>query len=115
MVNLSSKAEDVLKEYFKGKEISPIRIFLQTGGCCGGPSLAMVLDEQKDKDQVFKINGSTMLVDDDLMNLAKNITVDFVDSGTQSGFTVTPEVPIGGGEGGSCGSAGGGCGSGCSC
>lgn len=32
MVNVSSKAEDVLKEYFKGKEVSPIRIFLQSGG-----------------------------------------------------------------------------------
>jgi iron-sulfur cluster assembly protein len=113
MVNVSSKAEDVLKEYFKDKEISPIRIFLQSGGCCGGPSLAMALDEQKDKDQVFKINGFTMLVDDDLMKMAKGITVDFVDSGTQSGFTVTTEAPIGGG--GSCGTEGGGCGSGCSC
>jgi iron-sulfur cluster assembly protein len=66
----------------------------------------MVLDEPKDKDQVFKINGFTMLVDDNLMKMTKDITVDFVDSGMRSGFTVTSEVPIGGG---------GGCGSGCSC
>ena len=32
MIHLSEKAEDVLKEYFKDKEITPIRIFLQTGG-----------------------------------------------------------------------------------
>jgi hypothetical protein len=32
MIYVSEKAEDVLKDYFKGKEISPIRIFLQTGG-----------------------------------------------------------------------------------
>ncbi len=32
MINMSEKAEEVLKEYFKGKEITPIRIFLQTGG-----------------------------------------------------------------------------------
>ncbi len=32
MINLSEKAEDVLKDYFKEKEITPIRIFLQTGG-----------------------------------------------------------------------------------
>lgn len=114
MVSISSKAEDVLKEYFKGKEVSPIRIFLQSGGCCGGPSLAMVLDQQKDKDQVFKINGFTMLVDDDLMNMAKDIKVDFVDSDMQSGFTISTEVPISGG-GGSCGSEGGSCGSGCGC
>ncbi|MCU0574426.1 MAG: hypothetical protein MUC41_15725 [Syntrophobacteraceae bacterium] len=32
MVTISQKAEQVLLEYFKGKEISPIRIFLQSGG-----------------------------------------------------------------------------------
>ncbi len=32
MIQMSEKAEEVLKEYFKGKEISPIRVFLQVGG-----------------------------------------------------------------------------------
>jgi hypothetical protein len=32
MIHVSEKAEDVLKDYFKEKEITPIRIFLQTGG-----------------------------------------------------------------------------------
>lgn len=32
MVLVSEKAEEVLKEYFKDREITPIRIFLQTGG-----------------------------------------------------------------------------------
>ncbi len=32
MIQLSGKAEEVLKDYFKGKELRPIRVFLQTGG-----------------------------------------------------------------------------------
>ncbi len=32
MVTVTEAAERVLKEYFKDKEVSPIRIFLQTGG-----------------------------------------------------------------------------------
>lgn len=32
MVVISEKAEEVLKEYFQNKEITPIRIFLQAGG-----------------------------------------------------------------------------------
>ena len=32
MINVTDKAEQVLKEYFKGKEITPIRVFLQSGG-----------------------------------------------------------------------------------
>jgi hypothetical protein len=32
MIHVSEKAEEILKEYFQGKEISPIRVFLQAGG-----------------------------------------------------------------------------------
>jgi hypothetical protein len=32
MIHVSEKAEVVLKDYFKEKEITPIRVFLQTGG-----------------------------------------------------------------------------------
>jgi hypothetical protein len=32
MGRISQKAETILQEYFKEKAISPIRIFLQTGG-----------------------------------------------------------------------------------
>jgi hypothetical protein len=32
MVTVSEKAEVVLREYFKDKEIIPIRVFLQAGG-----------------------------------------------------------------------------------
>jgi len=32
MVHISEHADKVLKEYFKDKEISPIRILVQSGG-----------------------------------------------------------------------------------
>jgi hypothetical protein len=32
MVKVSQAAEEVLKAYFKDKEVTPIRIFLQSGG-----------------------------------------------------------------------------------
>ncbi len=32
MIQITEKAETVLKDYFKDKEITPIRVFLQTGG-----------------------------------------------------------------------------------
>lgn len=67
----------------------------------------MVLDEPRDSDDVFKVNGFTMVVDKDLLVQTKSITVDYVTYAMGSGFKVTPEVAVGGG--------GGGCGSGCSC
>lgn len=32
MINVSEAAEKVLLEHFEGKEIAPIRVFLQAGG-----------------------------------------------------------------------------------
>ena len=107
MVTITEKAETVLKEYFKDKEISPIRIFLQSGSCCG-PSLAMVLDEAKGSDDVFPINGFTMVIDKDLLVQTRSITVDYADQGARTGFMLVPEVPILTGGGG-CGCSSGAC------
>ncbi len=67
----------------------------------------MVLDEPKETDDVYKINGFTVMIDKDLHQTTKDVTVDYVVYGMGSGFRVTPEVAVGGG--------GGGCSPSCSC
>ena len=62
MVEVTPAAHDQIAEYFKNKEISPIRIFLNEGGW-GGPSLAMALDEPRDTDNVFNVNGFQFIID----------------------------------------------------
>ena len=62
----------------------------------------MVLDELKDTDEVFKVNGFTMLVDKDLHEQIKSVSVDYVNYGVGSGFKLTSEVPVGGGCSSSC-------------
>ena len=66
----------------------------------------MVLDEPKETDDVFKVNGFTMLVDKELLQTTKDITVDYVVYGMASGFKISSEVAVGGG---------GGCSPSCSC
>jgi Fe-S cluster assembly iron-binding protein IscA len=68
--------------------------------------LALALDESKENDNVFNINGITYLVDKGLAEQAKEIKVDYVDYFGRAGFSVTSGVSLGGG---------GGCGSSCSC
>lgn len=46
MINVTTLAQEQVRLYFEGKDIVPIRIFLNSAGC-GGPSLAMALDEKK--------------------------------------------------------------------
>jgi iron-sulfur cluster assembly protein len=80
MVEVTASATSQINEYFKGKDILPIRIFINEGGC-GGPSLAMALDEQKTTDDVFEIDGFTYIVDKQFMEKAKPIKVDFLVNG----------------------------------
>jgi Fe-S cluster assembly iron-binding protein IscA len=80
MVEVTASATSQIAEYFKDKEIVPIRIFINEGGC-GGPSLAMALDEQKSTDDVFEIDGFTYVVDKQFFEKAKPIKVDFLMNG----------------------------------
>jgi len=64
--------------------------------------LSMVLDEPKEQDEVFKINGFTMVIDRELLGKVKSVNVDYVvHSGMGAGFKLTAEVPVGGGGCGS--------------
>ena len=87
MLEVTKSATEKIAEYFKDREISPIRIFLNAGGC-GLPSLAMDLDEPKDTDDVFDIDGFTFIVDKEFMKEAEPIKVDF----TRSGFQFDCEI-----------------------
>ena len=105
MIDLTDTAKTQINDYFQGKEPTPIRIFLNSGGW-GGPSLAMALDEPKDTDDAFDVKGLKFVVDKDFMQKAENIKIDF----TGMGFHLDSNMDMGGGSSG-CGS----CGSGGSC
>ena len=62
----------------------------------------MVLDELKDTDDIFKVNGFTVLVDKQLLEQVKDVTVDYVNHGVSSGFKLTSEIPVGGAGAGGC-------------
>lgn len=68
--------------------------------------MALALDETKDSDNVFDINGIKYLVDKGLEEQAQEIKVDYVTQWGRSGFMVTSSASLGGGSA---------CGSSCSC
>ena len=82
MLEVTKSAKDKIAEYLKDRKVTPIRIFLNAGGW-GGPSLAMALDEPKDTDMVFNIDGFKYIVDKDFMREAESIKVDFSGFGFQ--------------------------------
>jgi len=60
----------------------------------------LALDEPKDNDDVFKVDGYTFLVEKELMAQAKSMTIDL----TYMGFQITSSLELGGGCGSSCSS-----------
>jgi len=63
----------------------------------------MALDEPKDDDELMKDNGITYLINKELLDQAKPIDVDFVESAMGAGFSISSNLNKGDSEcGGSC-------------
>jgi iron-sulfur cluster assembly protein len=67
----------------------------------------MALDEPKSEDEVFDEKGTKFIIDKDLLNQAKPINVDFIETARGSGFKLTSGLAA---QEGGCGSS---CGGGC--
>ncbi|BHH85613.1 IscA/HesB family protein [Desulforhopalus sp. 52FAK] len=113
MLVVTSQANEKLVEYMKDNNISSsLRIALMQGGC-SGPSLGLALDEKKPGDELFEEQTLTFLIEKHLLEQCGDITVDYLDAGSRSGFSISSKNPLpGAGTGcssGSCGSGGCGC------
>jgi iron-sulfur cluster assembly protein len=95
MLTVTEKANEKITDFLKEqKEPSYIRIFLSEGGC-SGPSLGMGLDEPSENDEIIKDNGVTYLIDKELMEQVKPVSVDFVETERGSGFSISSSLPKG--------------------
>ncbi|MBM9604966.1 IscA/HesB family protein [Desulfopila inferna] len=113
MVDVTTLAQEKLNEYMLQNNISsPLRVMLMEGGC-SGPALGLALDEEKKSDDVTTLDELTFLIEKNLLSECGEVSIDFVDAGSQSGFSITSSNPLpGAGSGchsGSCGSGGCGC------
>jgi Fe-S cluster assembly iron-binding protein IscA len=106
MLEVTPIAEKEILKYFKGKEITPIRIFLNQAGC-GGPALSLGMDEPKDQDNTYKVRDLTFIVEKDFMEKIKPIKIDFLNAD----FNISAGIDFGSSGCAGCASAEGACGS----
>jgi iron-sulfur cluster assembly protein len=64
----------------------------------------MALDESRDGDEIFKEDGLTFLINKELLELVKPITVDFIITPRGSGFKVSSSLETSSSCGKSCSS-----------
>jgi Fe-S cluster assembly iron-binding protein IscA len=99
MFTVSEEAQKQIAEYFKNNAVKPVRVFLHQG--CGGAQIGMMIDDKKDADMVFKVDGFEYVVEKEFLKKAQPINVDFMGAG----FRVTSSMELGGGGCGGCGSS----------
>jgi|SRR5580658_4556187 Fe-S cluster assembly iron-binding protein IscA len=141
-LEVTQEAQDQVRTLIKGQSPgTAVRVYLQAGGgggcgcgsggggCgCGsggggggGPSFGMAFDKPRNGDQVIKIDGFSIVVDDLSAEMLNGARIDFVQDLNATGFKIIapslPSTPGGhdeghGGSEGGCGCGAGGCGSG---
>ena len=75
MIEVTHRAKLLFKDFFKNREIKPVRIFVKLGGC-GIRSFGVGLEKKKPTDEVIKINQFTLIVDKKFLDLVKPIKID---------------------------------------
>lgn len=100
MFTVTESAKTQVLDFFKGNEIKPVRVFLNSG--CGGQQLALAVDEQRPEDTVHALGELTFLVEQSLLEKARPITIDF----DGQGFTIESEIKLAPGGCSACASSG---------
>ena len=100
MLRVTETAQKEFNNYFNGKEVKPVRIFLADQGC-GGPSIGMAVDELKEDDICYDIGKMKYIIDKGLLHNARPIEIDY----KEGGFAVKSNLNLGGGCS-SCGTKG---------
>lgn len=79
MFTVTPEAQQQIARYFEDNEIKSIRVFLSS--CCGGPQVALALDNAKPNDRTFEVAGIQYLVDNAFLVQAQPIEIDFAGRG----------------------------------
>lgn len=115
MIGITPVAQEKLSGYLAENKVEPsVRVYLPSGGCCGGGGgqLSLTLDSPDDDDIKVQAGGLELFIEKQLSDIVGRVVIDFKDDGHDSGFVVESERPAPVQDDGC--DCGGGC-SGCGC
>jgi iron-sulfur cluster assembly protein len=87
VVSLTDIAAVKVRGFLEGQQSAGLRVGVRGGGCSGF-QYALALDEPRDDDHIFEIEGIKVIVDPDSLTYVDGSEVDFTESLMGSGFQV---------------------------
>lgn len=75
MIEVTPKAIQIIRKYFKDRPKSPIRIYVRLGGC-GIRTFGVALEKPQKNDDSFQVDGYTFIINRKLLQKVKPIRVD---------------------------------------
>ena len=90
MLTLTDRAVDKVKQLMvkEGKAGAALRVEVQGGGCSGFQYGLGYEAEPREGDRVLEFNGLRVLVDTASASFLDEVTIDYIDSLTASGFKI---------------------------
>lgn len=88
MIQLTPSAEKAIKRFIKFSEtpVAALRVSVSGGGCSGYQYGVKLVAEADADDTTIEVGGIRMLVDPVTRPLVDGLTIDFIDTMTESGF-----------------------------
>ena len=114
MITMTDKAAKQMKTIIADQGVTGkfVRVYVESGGCCGGPKYGLGFDEKQAGDAVVEQDGVTVIVDLESATQLAGSVIDYVQTPQGEGFQIKNphdhehEHKHGGGG---CGSGGCGC------
>jgi Fe-S cluster assembly iron-binding protein IscA len=94
VIKLERGVSRAISSFMKEKNINrPLRISLNFSGCCDA-SLCLCVDDARDNDMVFEIEGLTLVVNPETYELTGQIAVSYVNAPGREGFIIRSSKPV---------------------
>jgi Fe-S cluster assembly iron-binding protein IscA len=95
IVTLQAAASQAIRSLLdqQGLLQRPIRIDLQSSGCCD-PSLGLRVDTVHESDLIQEIDGLVFIISPEIHRLAGEVTIRYVDDSHRKGFVLTSSKPV---------------------
>lgn len=94
MITVTPEAIQAFTVFLIGKDIQkPIRIHLQSTGCCDA-SLGLTVDDAHQNDLIREVQGITFVISPEVLEITGNITIHYISQQHRTGFVLTSENPV---------------------